>query len=196
MTQADRVHSTPRITASKIDPVDQARRHLLTIAAGGAVAATIPIAALAEIPTAAAADPPDPIFAAIEKHKALIGPYAAAMKAHARFDDCGGDDDSPSAELKRLNDAIDSTHLPLEIAASELICVVPSTPAGVIAAIRVIQRYHRNDNEDRHMPNGRWLDMENDDDDRDWLECFLDTIAAAVDCRDGRRAPLKSRGKK
>jgi hypothetical protein len=38
MTQADRVHSTPRTSTSKIDPpVDPTRRRLLTVAAGGAV---------------------------------------------------------------------------------------------------------------------------------------------------------------
>jgi hypothetical protein len=48
MTQADSVHSTPRITASKINPpVDPTRRHLLTVAAAGAVAAAIPAAVLA-----------------------------------------------------------------------------------------------------------------------------------------------------
>jgi hypothetical protein len=238
MTQADSVHSTPRITASKSNPpdqpttrddelgmawwnnltereraewsaiagntgrpkdaweafrrgsmdqsppVDHARRRFLAVAAGASVASVGTLAVAAAMPAAAqqrAACAVDPIFAAIEKHRVLIGPYAAAMKARARFDDCGEDDNIPSAELMRLMDAEDSTHLPLEIAASELICVVPSTPAGIIAAIRIIQRYHRNDNEDLHMPNGRWPDMENDDDDRDWLERFLDTIAEAVE---------------
>lgn len=154
----------------------------------GYPASVAPAAALiGGLSPAMAEAPADPIFAAIEKHEALIGPYAAAVKARARFDDRGEDDNIPSAELMRLIDAEDSTHLPLEIAASELICVVPSTPAGVIAAIRIIQRYHRNDNEDLHMPNGRWLDMENDDDDRDWLERFLDTIAEAVEALATRR---------
>jgi hypothetical protein len=47
-------------------PVDPTRRHLLTIAAGGAVAAAMPVAALAA-PAAV-----DPIYAAIEKHKKAI----------------------------------------------------------------------------------------------------------------------------
>src|SRR5207248_10568252 len=60
-TKADSVLSTPWTTASKINPpVDPTRRHLLSIAAGGAVAAAIPTAAL----TAAAE--PDPIYAAIQ----------------------------------------------------------------------------------------------------------------------------------
>jgi hypothetical protein len=148
MIQADRVLSTPPTDTSAIQTQPSRRTFLAEaagVSAGGAVLGmTIPL------PAPAAESQADPIFAAIEKHKALIGPYAAAMRARARFDDCGEDDDSPSAELMRLNDAIDSTHLPLEIAASELICVVPNTPAGVIAAIRVIQRYHRNDRRPAH----------------------------------------------
>jgi hypothetical protein len=55
MTKADRVHSTPPTNTSATNPpgpVDPTRRHLLTIAAGGAVAAAIPAATL---PIAAAA---------------------------------------------------------------------------------------------------------------------------------------------
>jgi hypothetical protein len=56
MTQADSVLSTPRKTAPKIDPT---RRHLLTVAVGGAVVAALPTAVLA------AASSADPIFAVI-----------------------------------------------------------------------------------------------------------------------------------
>jgi hypothetical protein len=55
MTQADSVHSTPPTNT----PMDTTRRHLLTVAAGAAVAAAIPAAAMAAAPA------PDPIFAAI-----------------------------------------------------------------------------------------------------------------------------------
>src|SRR5205823_10532449 len=76
MTQADRVHSTPRTTAPKID---QARRHLLTAAAAGAIAAAIPTAAL----TAAAAV--DPIYAAIERHKQVAAAHDAAVDVRGHF---------------------------------------------------------------------------------------------------------------
>ena len=39
MTQADSVHSTPPTNTSATNPLDQARRHFLTVAAGGALAA-------------------------------------------------------------------------------------------------------------------------------------------------------------
>jgi hypothetical protein len=58
MTQADSVHSTPRTNTSKIDPpVDPTRRHLLTLAAGGGVAA-VGISTTAQ----AAGSPADPIL--------------------------------------------------------------------------------------------------------------------------------------
>ena len=42
MIQADSVHSTPPTNTSKIRPVDPTRRHLLTVAAGGATALALP----------------------------------------------------------------------------------------------------------------------------------------------------------
>jgi hypothetical protein len=65
MTQADSVHSMPRKTASKMNPpVDPTRRHLFTIAAGGAVAAVIPTAALSAAPAI------DPVFDLIAAKRA------------------------------------------------------------------------------------------------------------------------------
>jgi hypothetical protein len=78
MTQANSVLSTPRTTASKISPpVDQARRHLLTIAAGGAVAAAIPVATLAAA---------DPIYAAIAVHRKAHIAHMASLELQARFE--------------------------------------------------------------------------------------------------------------
>ena len=67
MTQADRVLSTPPTNMSATNParpVDQARRHFLTVAAGGALAA-VAITTAAQ----AAGSPADPIFAVIEAHR-------------------------------------------------------------------------------------------------------------------------------
>jgi hypothetical protein len=50
MTQATRVHSTPRKTASKIDPT---RRHFLTVAAAGSIAGLSPAIAAAMTSTSA-----------------------------------------------------------------------------------------------------------------------------------------------
>jgi hypothetical protein len=84
--------------------------------------------------------------------------------------------------LRKLNDAIDAAGLPMEEAACDLMATVPTTSAGILAAIRVIQTYHRGD-DNRHVPSGHWLYEDEDDtrNGRDWLECFLDTVAEAVE---------------
>jgi hypothetical protein len=73
MPKATRVHSTPPTNTSKIDPpVDPTRRRFLTVAAGGAAA----IATVA--PATAGLVDPDPIFAAIEKHRSAVRAVNAA----------------------------------------------------------------------------------------------------------------------
>jgi hypothetical protein len=64
-------------------PVDPTRRHLLTVAAVGAVAAAIPTGALAVIPVA------DPIYAATERHKDLAKAYDQAWKLRGHCKDFG-----------------------------------------------------------------------------------------------------------
>jgi hypothetical protein len=171
MTQADSVHSTPPTNTSTT------RRNILsTIAAAGATALTL-------TPARAAAPAPDPIYAAIERHKALTVPFDAAWDARGHFNDSGECDEKPSDELRRLNDAIDAAGPPMEEAAYDLFNTVPTTPAGIVAAIRVIQIYYSAGDNSGHMPRGQWLYEDEDDprNGRDWLECFLDTIADAVD---------------
>jgi hypothetical protein len=58
MTKADSVHSTPPTNTPEIKPVDPTRRRLLTVAAGGAVAAAIPNAVLSAAQAPAAAQQP------------------------------------------------------------------------------------------------------------------------------------------
>ena len=179
MTQANRVHSTPPTNTPKIPPVD--RRGFLVqaagvVAGGAALGAALPLPAPAATPQGL----PDPIWAAIEKHKALTIPFDAAWKARASFNDTRELTEEQQQQLLNLNDATDAAGLPMERAACELFDTKPTTPAGIVAAIRVIQAYHRDDN--GHMPSGEWL-YEDDDEPqngRDWLECFLDTIAEAV----------------
>jgi len=77
MTQADRVLSTPPTNTSATNPpgpVDPTRRQLLTVAAGGAVAAMA-------ISTTAQAGP-DPIYAAIEAHRTAYATMQAAFAEH------------------------------------------------------------------------------------------------------------------
>jgi hypothetical protein len=159
-------------------PVDPTRRRFLSVAAGAT--------ALTLTPARATAPAHDPIYAAIEKHKVLTVPFDAAWDARGRFNDCGEDDEKPSDELRRLNDAIDAAGLPMEEAACDLFNTVPTTPAGIVAAIGVIQTYYRAGDNSGHMPRGQWLYEDEDDprNGRDWLECFLDTLIESVDALD------------
>jgi hypothetical protein len=61
-------------------PVDPTRRHLLTIAAGGAVAAAIPAAALAAAPAI------DPVFGLIEAHRNAHATHVASLNLQNRFE--------------------------------------------------------------------------------------------------------------
>jgi hypothetical protein len=76
MIQADRVYSTPPTNT----PVDQARRHFLNVAAAGAVAATIPTAALM------AATAPDPMFDLIKAHRKAHAAHMASLNLQNRFE--------------------------------------------------------------------------------------------------------------
>jgi hypothetical protein len=70
----------------------------------------------------------------------------------------------------------------MEEAACELFSTTPTTPAGIVAAIRVVRTYYSLGDASDHMPRGKLLYEDEDDprNGRDWLECFLDTIAEAV----------------
>jgi hypothetical protein len=62
-------------------PVDPTRRRLLTIAAGSAVAAVIPTAVVAGIPTSV-----DPVFELIEIHRKAHAAHMAALQLQNRFE--------------------------------------------------------------------------------------------------------------
>ena len=171
MQEADRVHSTPRETASKITPVDPTRRHLLTIAAGVTVASVIPTAALAAAPAV------DPIHAAIKRHSGLAKICDAACKARARFKDFGTLMEADKAQVLKLNDAVDEAHLPLEAAAEDLCNTVPTTHAGLIAALFYMQIQHRNGGD--HMIQG-WLEDEDGERYIDWRDAWIETLVQAV----------------
>jgi hypothetical protein len=79
MTKADSVHSTPRITASKLNPpVDPTRRQFLTVAAAGAAAITTAAPAIAGLAE------PDPIYAAIEAHREAYANMQAIFAEHTQ----------------------------------------------------------------------------------------------------------------
>jgi hypothetical protein len=79
-----------RTPANTNTPIDTTRRHLLTIAAGGAVAAAIPADARAYPGHAA-----DPIFAAIEAHRKANAVEQAAWAEVNRLRDLGAGRNRP-----------------------------------------------------------------------------------------------------
>ena len=168
MTQADSVHSTPPLNTSKIHPpVDPTRRHLLTLAAGGAVAAAIPTAVLASAPAV------DPIYAAIKCHSDLAKTYDAACNVRARCKDFGTLTEAEKAQVLKLDDAVDGAHLPLEAAAMDLF----NTAAGIITALFYVRIQHRNNG--GHMVQG-WMEDEFGERYIDWRDAWLETLIQAV----------------
>jgi hypothetical protein len=77
MAEANSVHSTPPTNTSAIDPT---RRRFLTVAAGGAVAAAIPTAALTTAPAI------DPIYAVISVHRNSHIAHIASLELQTRFE--------------------------------------------------------------------------------------------------------------
>jgi hypothetical protein len=95
MTKATRVYSTPPTST----PIDTTRRHLLTIAAGGAVAAAIPTAVLA----GAAAS--DPAFDLIAEKRAADVAHCEAIDADCEFDERGDYSSDAAIEAQENSEA-------------------------------------------------------------------------------------------
>jgi hypothetical protein len=147
-------------------------------AAGGAVAALT-----TTVPTAAA-PAPDPIFAAIERHKAACVPWDGAIDVRAEFPEGPHPmTDDQREHRDALDDAVDEARVILEQAGLDLINTVPTTATGIATAIRYMQRQMRTDG--TYMP----YDIEFEFDDLyagdggvvlAWIDDFLNTIAVAV----------------
>jgi hypothetical protein len=128
MTQADSVHSTPRLNA----PVDPTRRSFLSTAAGvaasGAVLTLATVSATADAVApmaAAAASNVDPIFALIAKHRAEEQAYSAALMARDELD--------AGPEAYDLVEQLCVSCFELEW---ELASTMPTSIAGVAAVLR------------------------------------------------------------
>ena len=95
MTQADSVHSTPPTNTSPT------RRNILsTIAAGTVATLASTIAEPATLPT-------DPIYAAIERHKAAGAIWDAAVDMRANFPDLDISDEQ-AKQLNLLDEAVNA----------------------------------------------------------------------------------------
>src|SRR5579864_2069349 len=76
---------------------------------------------------------PDPIYAAIERHKAAGAAWDEVVSVRANYDEA--DDD----ETQRLQDAAAEAWEPCEQAAIDLLNTAPTTLAGIVTAIQYIQ---------------------------------------------------------
>jgi hypothetical protein len=127
----------------------------------------------------AAAPAPDPIYAVIETHKDRVKAYDAAWKVRSKFKDFGEITEDEKAQLRQLDDATDAAHLPLEAAALDLIDTVPTTQAGIIAALRYARTQRAADGE--YMVEGWWTYEDGSERDIDWIDAWLETLIDAVD---------------
>jgi hypothetical protein len=141
MTQADSVHSTPPTNTSLT------RRNMIGAIAGAAAIATA-------VPATAGLAEPDPIYAAIKRHRELAKICDAAWKLRAQCNDFGTLTEAERTHVLKLNDAVDEAHLPLEAAAMDLFNTAPTTHAGIITALFYMRIQHRNVGE--HMVQGSW----------------------------------------
>ncbi len=115
----------------------------------------------------------DPIYAAIERHKAAAVAWNAAL-------DVQRDDD--------LDYAVAATRERLVNAGAALVATVPTTLAGIVAAISYMRKQMRND---AYMPWEIEFEFEYDEgcpgdceQTMGWLDAFLNTITEAVKALD------------
>ena len=173
MTQATRVYSTPPTNTSAIDPT---RRRFLTVAAAASMTGLSPAIA------AAPAD--DPIYAAIERHKAACVPWDAAIDVRSNFNDL----DMTAEQWEQrdeLDNAVEDARKPLTDAGVDLVTTEPTTLAGITAAISYIRTQMRDDG--TYMPFTAEVEFEYTEgcagDSREtmgWIDAFLETIASAA----------------
>jgi hypothetical protein len=167
--------STPPMTLERpmFPPVDPTRRRLLTIAAAASIAGLSP--------AIAAALPADPIFAAIERHRAAVVVWDAAVDVWAKFPD-GPEPMSMERriERERINDAVCDARNALDDVAIDMINTAPTTLGGIARALNYIREQMLLD-DGIYMPSGLRLA---DDTDGEypvaWIEAFLDTIESAA----------------
>jgi hypothetical protein len=113
-------------------PVDPTRRRLLTVAAGGAVAAAIPTVTLTAAPAA------DPIYAVIERHRKACAAHNEALDTHMDFEEVGMTGEK-LAKYNSLVAATDAAYDELDDAGLDLINTRPPTLAGIFALCQYIK---------------------------------------------------------
>lgn len=120
--------STPHTNTSAL-PADPARRRFLaqgavTAAGGAAFGLALPLSGSAQSPSQV----PDPIYAAIERHRELSAGYDAAVSVSAKLFD--------EPECDATEEVTDAACTDLLDFAGRLVCSQPATLAGAIALLR------------------------------------------------------------
>jgi hypothetical protein len=139
--------------------------------AGVMSAAALPVAVALPVPAMAVKT--DPIFAAIERHKAAAAIWDAAVSIR------GDSDESDRDETLRLDVAVDEAWEPCVQAGLDLLDTEPTTLAGIVAAIQYMRAQMLDDG--TYMPHH--LEYEGIGDANEtmgWIDAFLDTIASAA----------------
>jgi hypothetical protein len=186
MTQATRVYSTPPTNT----PVDPTRRRFLAVAAVASVVSAGTLAAAAAmdpnvpaaVTTPSRPDPaPDPIYAAIERHKEAAVVWNAAVDVRADFPEGRAPlTDEEREQCDVLDDAVAAARDTLEQTGVDLINTAPTTLAGIARALNYIREQMLQE-DGIYMPSGLRLA---DDTDGEypvaWIEAFLDTIEHAA----------------
>jgi hypothetical protein len=151
-------------------PVDPTRRHFLTVAAGGTVAAAIPTAVLA------AAAAVDPIYALIERHKQAAAAHDATTEVRAHFDDLNMNEEQKE-QFYALEAAVDSAWDSLDEVGTDLVNTKPATLAGIVALCRYVEPF-LNEKDTINLPEVIYWD---DDTDSSAGGAFANAIASAVE---------------
>jgi hypothetical protein len=135
MTKADSVHSTPRTNT----PIDTERRRFLAVAAGASVVSVGTLAVAAATPTAALSTPSevDPIFAAIAGWRTAYQAHGDAITKQDHADCQFG---FGSEEAFEADEQCEAACYTAHEAAWQLARTTPTTPAGVVAVLRLANK--------------------------------------------------------
>jgi hypothetical protein len=186
MIQADSVHSTPPTNTSAL-PVDPTRRRFINIAAGASIVSVGSLVAAAAVPNATpevSSAPVDPVYAAIERHRAAGIVWDAAVGVRSNFPESSEPmTDEQWEQRDILDEALDEARCALDEAGVDLIRTEPTTAGGISSAIAYIQRQMRDDGTFMPFDIEFHYDVGYEGDSAavlGWLDAFLNTIAGAV----------------
>jgi hypothetical protein len=146
----------------------------------------IPLAvpALTLAPTRAAALSADPIYAAIEHHRAAGIVWNAAVDVRAVFPESSSPlTDEEWEQRDTLDEALEDARDALDKTGVDLISTMPTTVGGIASAIAYIQRQMRDDGTFMPFDIQFHYDVGYEGDSAvvlGWIDAFLNTIAAAV----------------